>query len=109
MLKKIDPTLSTILVAAGLAFVGGFAVNAISNNETLFSSVASTAHADSAPVAQWAASATARVEPKDGEVRIPGEVGGKIVETLANTNDQVKAGDLLIRLDDEDYYNKIYA
>ena len=46
MLKKIDPTISTILVAAGLAFVGGFAVNAISNNETLFSSVAGSAHAE---------------------------------------------------------------
>jgi HlyD family secretion protein len=109
MLKKIDPMISTILVAAGLAFVGGFAVNAISNSETLFSSVAGSARADSAPVPQWAASATARVEPKDGEVRIAGEVGGKIVEALANTNDQVKAGDLLIRLDDADYYNKIYA
>lgn len=109
MLKKVNPAISTILVAAALAFVGGFAVNAISNSETLFSGVAASAHADSAPVPQWAASATARVEPKDGEVRIAGEVSGKIVEALANTNDQVKAGDPLIRLDDEDYYNKIYA
>lgn len=110
MLKKIDPAILTILVAAGVALVGGFGVNALTQTEALFSSVAGSAHADTtAPTPQWAASATARVEPKDGEVRIASEVGGKIVEILAKTNDQVKAGDLLIRLDDRDYYNKIYA
>ncbi|MFT3732331.1 MAG: efflux RND transporter periplasmic adaptor subunit [Hyphomicrobium sp.] len=110
MRKKIDPAITTILVAAAVALVGGFGVNALTETETLFSSVASSAKADTAsPTPQWAASATARVEPRDGEVRIAGEVGGKIVEILANNNDQVKAGDLLIRLDDEDYYNKIYA
>ena len=39
---------------------------------------------------QWAASATGRVEPKDGEVRIASQVPGKIVEVLAKTNDQVQ-------------------
>ncbi|SFV36909.1 HlyD family secretion protein [Hyphomicrobium facile] len=110
MLKKIDPTVSAIVVAAAIALSGGFAFNTLTKSETLFSSVAGSAHADTtAPAAQWAASATARVEPKDGEVRIASEVGGKIAEVLANTNDQVKAGDLLIRLDDADYYNKIAA
>jgi HlyD family secretion protein len=110
MLKKMDPAISTILVAAAVVLVGGFGVTALTQGEALFSSVAGSAHADtSAPVPQWAASATARVEPKDGEVRIASEVGGKIVEILAKTNDLVKKGDLLIRLDDTDYYNKIYA
>jgi HlyD family secretion protein len=110
MLKKFDPAVTTILVAAAVALVGGFGVNALTQTEALFSSVAGSAHADTAtPSPQWAASATARVEPKDGEVRIASEVGGKIVEILGKTNDEVKAGDLLIRLDDADYYNKIYA
>ncbi len=108
MLKKIDPTVSTILVAAAVALVGGFSFNALTQTEGMFSG--GSAHADTTvPAPQWAASATARVEPKDGEVRIAGEVGGKISEILAKTNDQAKAGDLLIRLDDEDVYNKIYA
>ncbi len=29
MLKKVDPALSTILIAAAVAFAGGFAVSAI--------------------------------------------------------------------------------
>jgi HlyD family secretion protein len=110
MLRKIDPAISTILVAAAVALAGGFALNALTQSETLFSSVAGSARADtSVPAPQWAASATGRVEPKDGEVRIASEVGGRIVEILAKTNDLVKTGDLLIRLDDEDLYNKIYA
>ncbi|MBS0270930.1 MAG: biotin/lipoyl-binding protein, partial [Proteobacteria bacterium] len=97
MLKKIDPTVTAILGAAALAMLGGFAFNTLTHSE--FSSVAGPAHADATtPTAQWAASATARVEPKDGEVRIASEVGGKIDEVIASTNDQVKAGDLLIRL-----------
>jgi HlyD family secretion protein len=109
MLKKIDPAVSTILVAAAFAIAVGFGIQFVGDQGSL-SELTGTAHADTtAPVAQWAASATGRVEPKDGEVRIASEVGGKIVEVLAKTNDQVKAGDLLLRLDDADYYTKITA
>ena len=109
MLKKIDPAVSTILIAAAIAVTAGLGLQTLSDRASL-SELAGTAHADTpAPVAQWAASATGRVEPKDGEVRIASEVGGKIAEVLAKTNDQVKAGDLLLRLDDADYYTKIAA
>ena len=108
MRNKIDPALSTIL-AGGCLVVGiGFALVALSRQDHL----TDVAHADTQPaasVAQWAASATGRVEPKDGEVRIAGEVAGKIVEVLAKTNDKVRAGDVLVRLDDDDYYAKIAA
>src|SRR5690606_17409714 len=68
------------------------------------------AHAEAPPpVAQWAASATGRVEPKGGEIRISSEVGGKIKDILVKEGDEVKAGDLLVRLDDRDYYTKIAA
>jgi HlyD family secretion protein len=109
MLKKIDPAVSTILIAAAIAVAVGFGVQTIGDHASL-SELTGTAHADTpAPVPQWAASATGRVEPKDGEIRIASEVAGKIVEVLAKTNDQVKAGDLLMRLDDSDYYTKIAA
>lgn len=109
MLKKIDPAVSTILIAAAIAVTLGVGIQALSDRASL-SDLAGSARADTpAPVPQWAASATGRVEPKDGEVRIASEVGGKIVEVLAKTNDQVKAGDLLLRLDDADYYTKIAA
>jgi HlyD family secretion protein len=106
MLKKIDPAVSTILIAAAIAVAIGFGIQAIGDRGSL-NELTGTAHADTpAPVPQWAASATGRVEPKDGEIRISSEVAGKIVEVLAKTNDQVKAGDLLLRLDDADYYTK---
>ncbi len=109
MLKKIDPAISTILVGGALALAMGFTVNMLANPGSL-SNMTGAAHADTpAPVAQWAASATGRVEPKDGEVRISSETAGKIVEVLASTNDQVKTGDLMLRIDDDDYYTKIAA
>jgi HlyD family secretion protein len=110
MLKKIDPAISTILVGGALAVAVGVCAHVFSDQGAL-SDLTRPAHADTPPpvAAQWAASATGRVEPKDGEIRIASEVGGKIVEVLAKTNDQVKAGDLLMRLDDSDYYTKISA
>jgi len=110
MLKKIDPAVSTILVGGALAILLGFGVNALGSREASLAVMTGAAHADTpVPAAQWAASATGRVEPKDGEVRIASEVAGRIVEVLASTNDQVKTGDLLLRLDDDDYYTKINA
>jgi HlyD family secretion protein len=66
---------------------------------------AGTAHAaDPAPAAaaQWAASATGRVEPKDGEVRVAPQVAGLIVDVPVETGAKVLAGDLLVKLDDAD-------
>ena len=110
MLKKIDPAISTILVGGALALAMGFGVNLLSKGGSL-ETLTGAAHAETPPpiAAQWAASATGRVEPKDGEIRLASEVPGKIVEVLADTNDQVKAGDPLLRIDDRDYYVKIAA
>lgn len=110
MLKKIDPTIRTIAVAAIVAGAAGFAATNMGGTQS-FSQIgparADTAAAPAAP--QWAASATGRVEPKDGEVRIATQAPGKIVEVLAKTNDKVEAGDLLLRLDDQDIYVRIAA
>lgn len=77
------------------------------------SSLVGNAYAQTEPAAapqpKWATSATGRVEPKDGEVRISTQVAGKIDSILVDTNDKVKAGDLLIRLDDDDIYVKLAA
>jgi multidrug resistance efflux pump len=66
----------------------------------------------SAPASEhptWAASATGRVEPKGGEVRITAEVPGSIEDIPVALNDVLKGGDLLIRLDDEDALTKVVA
>ena len=56
-----------------------------------------------------AASATGRVEPKNGEVRISSAVPGRIVDVVAKTNDQVTTGDLLVELDSDDLIPKLDA
>jgi HlyD family secretion protein len=59
--------------------------------------------------ALWAAAAPGRVEPKGRELRIAVPSPGTITEVLAELNDKVKAGDLLIRLDDEELKAKLAA
>ena len=108
---KMDPTVTTIGLAAAMAIAIGLGANNVSTRATQLGTLAGAAHADSGTAAapQWAASATGRVEPKDGEVRIASQLAGRIVEVLAKTNDKVVQGDLLARLDDQDYYVKIAA
>lgn len=110
-MHKIDPAISTIAIAAFLAVATGIGAGSWSARSAGDQSVtAGSAYADNAPVAhQWAASATGRVEPRFGEVRIASQVPGKIVEVLAATNDKVEPGDLLVRLDDQEIYAKIAA
>lgn len=104
---KIDSTVATIGLAGVIAIAGSFALNALAFRGDHVAYV-SSANAQAA-TQQWAASATGRVEPKDGEVRIAAQVPGRIVEQLAKTNDKVQAGDLLLRIDDQDIYVKIAA
>ena len=108
---KIDSTIATIGLAGILAIAGGFGLNALASragHETTYVSGSAMAQT-SAAVQQWAASATGRVEPKNGEVRIASQVPGRIVEVLAKTNDVVQSGDLLLRLDDQEIYVRIAA
>jgi HlyD family secretion protein len=57
----------------------------------------------------WAAAAPGRVEPKGRELRIGAPVPAVIKEVLVQLNDRVKAGDLLIRLDDAELKGKLDA
>ena len=58
---------------------------------------------------KWATSATGRIEPKDGEVRISAQVGGQIKTMLASPTARVLKGDLLVRLDDADQLSRVAA
>ena len=55
----------------------------------------------------WAASAPGRVEPSGGEVRIGAQAPGRIAEVLVALNDKVAAGDLLVRLDDDELIGRV--
>src|SRR6185312_8068134 len=50
-----------------------------------------------------------RVEPSGGEVRIGAQVPGRIAEVLVGANDTVAAGDLLVRLEDDDLLPRVHA
>jgi HlyD family secretion protein len=108
---RIDPTVATIGLAAAIAIAGGFGINALAARSNIDAAyVSSAAFADSAATtSQWAASATGRVEPKDGEIRIASQVPGRITEVLAKTNDKAQNGDMLLRLDDQEIYVRIAA
>lgn len=58
---------------------------------------------------KWAASATGRIEPRDGELRLVPALPGRILEVLVAANDQVTKGDLMVRVDDEDALLKASA
>lgn len=58
---------------------------------------------------RWAASATGRIEPRDGELRIPALLPGRIAEVAVKVNDRVQKGDMLVRIDDEDALLKMAA
>jgi HlyD family secretion protein len=64
-----------------------------------------------APVrsAPWTASAPGRVEPKGGEVRLTAHAAGRIIEVAVQVNDAVEAGDLLLRLDDDEARARLIA
>lgn len=107
---KMNSTVATIGAAAVMAIAGSLSLQALASRTDGVAYVSSAqAQAPSPATSQWAASATGRVEPKDGEVRIAAQVPGRIVEQLAKTNDKVQNGDLLLRLDDQDIYVKIAA
>lgn len=105
-MAKVNSTVSTVALSAVLA-LGASAV--LSRWIPPLSLHATDAIAQTAakPQAQWAASATGRVEPKDGEVRITAEAAGRIDEVLVKTNDRVKAGDLIALIDSDDLMAKL--
>jgi HlyD family secretion protein len=119
MPKKVNPTVITLGIAGLLAIAVGFYVNSVSwgpigEDKTAQAAAtgdgAKSANDDttaSTTKPTWAASATGRVEPKSGEVHVTAEVPGRIVDIPASLNDRVKAGDLLVRLDDDDAFTKV--
>src|SRR5262249_56271582 len=56
-----------------------------------------------------AAAGLGRVEPLSREIRIAASVPGRIAEVLVRANDKVFAGELLVRLDDEEAAARVAA
>lgn len=108
---KLDSTAVTLAIAGAVAV----AIGVIVNNQPWRTApqapaLSLEARANTAsPRALWAASATGRIEPKTGEISIGTTVPGRIVEVPVKINDHVKAGDLLVKIDDEDLLTKVDA
>jgi len=123
-MHKINSTVVTLGLAGIVAVAIGFYVNSVNwgpvgeektqaGTQEQASSTANAAKPAPAtttpPANTWAASATGRVEPKSGEVRIMADVPGRIEDIPVNLNDKVKSGDLLVRLDSADALTKVAA
>lgn len=107
LIARLNSTLATVLAFGMLAVAISLLLNwgpPTTNAPPVYAADVTTG-----PRPQWAASATGRVEPRDGEVRITTQQGGEIVAVNVKTNDQVKSGDVLVRLDDTDLVDKLAA
>ncbi len=58
---------------------------------------------------RWSATAPGKVEPRTGEYRIGGDVLGRIAEVPVRAGDRVDAGDILVRLDDDEASARVAA
>jgi len=114
---RINSTVSSLVIAALLATAVGFAVqhwSALRASQMRAVSAPKTEPAATLPEERplpqkWVASAPGRVEPKSGEIRIGSQSPGKIAEVLVRMNDRVSAGDLLVRLQDDEPQARLLA
>jgi HlyD family secretion protein len=110
-----DSSLNMLIVAAILALgVGYYVPQTFSSRQPEAAKGQSaapkaTVAAPVIPKTVWAASAPGRVEPLGGEVRIGTQVPGRIAEVLVSLNDRVAAGDLMVRLDDEELVGRVQS
>ena len=87
-----------ILLVSGLVVVGA-AVAALVPTVLLQDGSRATAPNDKEP---WQAVAPGRVEPRSGEIKMSAPVVGRIGDVLVKPNDKVFAGELLVRLHDDE-------
>lgn len=114
-MRKLDPTFSTVALAALFAVAASILLNQLapvadpSHAQRITGSATAHAAGSAGPRPVWAASATGRVEPRGGEVRVASEIPARIVDVVAETSDRVTAGDLLVELDSSDLNQKLTA
>jgi HlyD family secretion protein len=116
-MPKADSSFNMLIVAAAMALGIGYYVPQTFSQKAGRGAAAGTTPATAAEspkaAAQqrpaWAASAPGRVEPASGEIRMSAQVPGRVADVLVGVNDKVMAGDLLVRLADEDLVARVNA
>src|SRR5215470_4840290 len=101
--RKIS-LLAAILLTAAAATIPQFAQR-FRADELPAASSGSASQASAA----WAAVAPGRVEPRSREIKIAAPLPARIAEVLIKANDEVFAGELLVRLDDEEALARLAA
>jgi HlyD family secretion protein len=101
MRSKLKLTAQISLAAALVALIGTIrliepTVNASAQEPS------PSIRSNGAPQKHWDATAPGRVEPASQAIRIAAPIVGRIAEVLVKANDQVFAGELLVRLDDDE-------
>jgi HlyD family secretion protein len=95
------PKLTQRISLAAVALIGTTALLAPTANldaQEPSSSIRSTP----SPQKHWDATAPGRVEPSSQTIRVAAPVAGRIAEVVAKVNEKVFAGELLVRLDDDE-------
>jgi len=109
LLARLNSTAATLTAFGMLAIAISLLLNWGPPTSNAPPAFAATGEAASATRSQWAASATGRVEPKDGEVRVTTQTAGEIVAVHVKTNDKIAAGDVMVQIDDTDLVDKLAA
>jgi HlyD family secretion protein len=110
-MRELSTTTSSFLAAIALASAVCLAVpgNPLAPHFAVAAASAADGAASPAPRAAWSASATGRVEPKSGPVSIGTQSPGRVADVAVKVNDVVKAGDTLVRLEDDDLLTRVAA
>lgn len=110
---KINSTVAALTITAAVAIGIGYAVYVAQGERVAAEPPRGTVEAASSdgtsPTPRWAASATGRIEPKRGAVRIGTQTPGKVEQVIVKTYDVVAGGDLLVRLDDDEAVERLRA
>lgn len=110
-MPRMDSTVTTLAIAVVLAAAVGYGVNEWNEAKKRDQQTGSlSAVAQSVPAKpDWVASAPGRVEPRGGEIRLTAQAPGRVAQVLVKVNDTVKAGDVLIVLDEEEARARLVA
>src|SRR5262249_40090675 len=100
--------LAALLLTGAAAIVPGSAQR-FAAQELPAPSSSAPAQSSVSPSGSWAAVAPGRVEPRSREIKIAAALPSRISEGLVEANDEVFAGELLVRLDDEEALARLAA
>jgi HlyD family secretion protein len=99
----------TLLVSIAVCLLGLAGVVAVLAPDTDAQEARRGSRTEALDEKRWDAVAPGRVEPWSGEIKVSASAVGRIAEVLVKVNDKVFAGELLVRLDDDEARARVVA